>query len=129
MNLKVVVASIIIVGALIFGASTFIESNIEYMDFSKAQTVNKKVQVKGKWVKEKESSFDASKAQFTFYMVDDNEQEVKVVLDGAKPNNFDIATEVVAKGRFKDGYFHANELLTKCPSKYEGDGEAVKKTL
>jgi cytochrome c-type biogenesis protein CcmE len=40
-----------------------------------------------------------------------------------------MATEVVAKGRFKDGYFHANELLTKCPSKYEGDGEAVKKTL
>lgn len=129
MNLKVVVASIIIVGALVFGASTFMESNIEYMDFSTAQSVNKKVQVKGKWVKEKESSFNASTSQFTFYMVDDNNQEVKVILDGAKPNNFDIATEVVAKGRFKEGYFHANELLTKCPSKYEGDGEAVKKTL
>jgi cytochrome c-type biogenesis protein CcmE len=129
MNLKVVVASIIIVGALIFGASTFIESNIEYMDFSAAQSVNKKVQVKGKWVKEKDTKFDAAKSQFIFYMVDDNNQEVKVVLDGAKPNNFDLATEVVAKGRFKDGYFHANELLTKCPSKYEGDGTAVKKTL
>ncbi|MCK9409101.1 MAG: cytochrome c maturation protein CcmE [Bacteriovoracaceae bacterium] len=129
MNLKVIVASIIIVGALIFGASTFMESNIEYMDFEMAQTVNKKVQVKGRWVKEKESNFDATTSQFTFYMVDDNNQEVKVVLDGAKPNNFEIATEVVAKGRFKDGYFHANELLTKCPSKYEGDGEAVKKTL
>ncbi len=129
MNLKVIVASIVIVGALIFGASTFMESNIEYMDFSKAQSVNKKVQVKGKWVKEKESKFDAATSQFTFYMVDDHQQEVKVILDGAKPNNFDIATEVVAKGRFKDGYFHANELLTKCPSKYEGDGEAVKKTL
>lgn len=129
MNLKVVVASIIIVGALIFGASTFIESNIEYMDFAKAQSVNKKVQVKGKWVKEKETQFDPAKAQFTFYMVDDNQMEMKVVLDGAKPNNFEMATEVVAKGRFKDGYFHANELLTKCPSKYEGNSEAVKKTL
>jgi cytochrome c-type biogenesis protein CcmE len=129
MNLKVVVAGIIIVGALVFGAATFMESNIEYMDFERAQIVNKKVQVKGKWVKEKESGFDAQRSQFSFYMVDDNNQEVKVVLDGAKPNNFDIATEVVAKGRFKDGYFHANELLTKCPSKYEGDGEAVKKTL
>lgn len=129
MNVKVVVAGIVIVAALIFGASTFMESNIEYMDFAKAETVNKKVQVKGKWVKEKESSFDASKSQFIFYMVDDNMKEVKVVLDGAKPNNFEIATEVVAKGRFKEGYFHANELLTKCPSKYEGDGEAVKKTL
>ena len=129
MKPKVVVAVVIIIGALIFGASTFLESNIEYMDFAKAQSVSKKVQVKGKWVKEKESQFDAAKSQFTFYMVDDNQQEVKVVLDGAKPNNFEMATEVVAKGRFKDGYFHANELLTKCPSKYEGDGQAVKKTL
>jgi cytochrome c-type biogenesis protein CcmE len=129
MKPKVIVAVVIIVGALFFGATTFLESNIEYMDFAKAQTVTKKVQVKGKWVKEKDSQFDATKSQFTFYMVDDNQQEVKVVLDGAKPNNFEMATEVVAKGRFKDGYFHANELLTKCPSKYEGDGEAVKKTL
>ncbi len=129
MNVKIIVAAIVIVVALVFGATTFMESNIEYMDFSKAQSVTKKVQVKGKWVKEKESFFDAQKSQFTFYMVDDNQQEVKVVLDGAKPNNFEIATEVVAKGRFKDGYFHANELLTKCPSKYEGDGETVRKTL
>jgi len=129
MKPKVIVAVVIIVGALFFGASTFLESNIEYMDFSKAQTVSKIVQVKGKWVKEKDSQYDATKSQFSFYMVDDNQQEVKVVLDGAKPNNFEIATELVAKGRFKDGYFHANELLTKCPSKYEGDGEAVKKTL
>ncbi len=129
MKTKIIVAVVIIVGALVFGATTFLENNIEYMDFSKAQTVNKKVQVKGKWVKEKDSQFDAQKSQFTFYMVDDHQQEMKVVLDGAMPNNFEMATEVVAKGRFKDGYFHANELLTKCPSKYEGDAEAVKKTL
>ena len=129
MNLKVVAAGVVIVGALVFGASTFMESNVEYMDFAKAKSVNKKAQVKGKWVKEKESHFDAVTSQFTFYMVDDNQDEVKVVLDGAKPNNFEIATDVVAKGRFKDGYFHANEILTKCPSKYEGTSEAVKKTL
>ncbi|MGA9407916.1 MAG: cytochrome c maturation protein CcmE, partial [Bacteroidota bacterium] len=58
-----------------------------------------------------------------------NQREAKVVLDGAKPNNFELATSVVAKGRYKDGYFHATELLTKCPSKYQGDAEAVKKTL
>ncbi len=28
----------------------------------------------------------------------------------------------------KDGYFHAREVLTKCPSKYEADGKEVKKT-
>ncbi len=129
MNAKVIVAVIVIVGALVFGATTFIESNIEYMGFAKAESINKKVQVKGKWLKDKETSFDATKSQFTFYMIDDNNTECKVVLDGAKPNNFEIATEIVAKGRFKEGYFHANEILTKCPSKYEGDASAVKKSL
>ncbi|MBI4548879.1 MAG: cytochrome c maturation protein CcmE [Ignavibacteriae bacterium] len=90
---------------------------------------NKKVQVKGEWIKEKESTFDVSKSQFTFYMKDDNDQEVKVVYDGAKPNNFEIADAIVIKGRYQDGYFHANEILTKCPSKYEGTSETVKKTL
>lgn len=129
MNMKLIAGLTIIVAALIFGAMTFIESNVEYMDFAKAEQVNKKVQVKGKWVSDKETQFMASTSQFSFYMVDDNNKEVKVVLDGAKPNNFEIATEIVAKGRFKDGYFHANEVLTKCPSKYEGDGTAVKKSL
>lgn len=129
MNIKLIAAGVIIVGALIFGATTFVQSNVEYMDFAKAETVNKKVQVKGAWVKDRETVFDASKSQFTFYMVDDNKKVCKVVLDGAKPNNFEIANEIVAKGRFKDGYFHANEILTKCPSKYEGDATAVKKSL
>jgi cytochrome c-type biogenesis protein CcmE len=54
---------------------------------------------------------------------------MRVVLDGAKPNNFEIATSVVAKGSINGDHFHAKEVLTKCPSKYEGDAEAVKKTL
>ena len=53
---------------------------------------------------------------------------MKVVLDGAEPNNFKMAESVVAKGKIKDGYFHASEVLTKCPSKYEGDGKDVKKS-
>lgn len=129
MNAKMIAGVIIIIAALIFGAMTFIDTNIEYTDFAKAEALAKKVQVKGKWVAEKETKFDATNSQFIFYMVDDNNRECKVVLDGGKPNNFEIATEIVAKGRFKDGYFHANEVLTKCPSKYEGDGTAVKKTL
>jgi cytochrome c-type biogenesis protein CcmE len=129
MKVKIIIAGIVIVVALIFGMMSFVESNVEYMDFSKAEKTMKKVQVKGKWLKERESQFDASKSQFSFYMVDDNQKECKVILDGAKPNNFEIATEIVVKGRLKDGYFHASDILTKCPSKYEGDASAVKNTI
>ena len=125
MNAKIITGIIVIVLALVFGAMTFLDSNVEYTDFAKAQAVNKKVQVKGKWISAKETRFDAASSQFTFYMVDDHNKECKVVLDGAKPNNFEIATDIVAKGRFKDGYFHANEVLTKCPSKYQDKQNAA----
>jgi cytochrome c-type biogenesis protein CcmE len=129
MNVKIIIAVVVIVGALIFGAMSFVESNVEYTDFARAEAVAKKVQVKGTWVREKDASFDAARSQYSFIMRDDNQKEVKVVLEGAKPNNFDIATSIVAKGRYHDGAFHATEILTKCPSKYNGDSTSVKKTL
>jgi len=128
MNGKVIVAGVVIVVGLVLGAVNFFESNVEYADFATAEKTGKKVQVKGEWIQDMESNFDADKAQFTFYK-DDNQQVMRVVLDGAKPNNFEIATSVVAKGSINGDHFHAKEVLTKCPSKYEGDAEAVKKTL
>jgi cytochrome c-type biogenesis protein CcmE len=67
--------------------------------------------------------YDTGNNTFTFYMRDEDKRIAQVVLDGAKPNNFDIATSVVAKGRYENGVFHASEVLTKCPSKYEGNPE------
>jgi len=129
MNGKVIVAGVVIVIGLVLGAVNFFESNVEYADFTTAERTGKKVQVKGEWIQDMVSGFDADKAQFTFYMKDDNQRVMRVVLEGAKPNNFEIATSVVAKGSFNEDHFHAKEVLTKCPSKYEGDAEAVKKSL
>lgn len=126
---KVIVAGVVIVVGIVLGAVNFLESNVEYSDFGTAERTGKKVQVKGEWMKDMESGFNADRAQFTFYMKDDNQKVVKVVLDGAKPNNFELATSVVAKGTFDGDHFHATEVLTKCPSKYEGDAESVKKSL
>jgi cytochrome c-type biogenesis protein CcmE len=129
MKPKIIVGGIIVVAGIILGALNFMESNVEYADFSAAEKMNKKVQVKGEWIKDQPTSFDSEKIKFSFYMKDDANRISKVVLDGAKPNNFEMATSVVAKGKFVNGEFHATEVLTKCPSKYEGTSEAVKKTL
>jgi cytochrome c-type biogenesis protein CcmE len=126
---KIIVGGIVVVAGIILGALNFMESNVEYADFSTAERTHKKVQVKGEWMKEQPSSFDAEKVKFSFYMKDDANRTTRVVLDGAKPNNFELASSIVAKGKFVDGEFHATEVLTKCPSKYEGTSEAVKKTL
>ena len=129
MNAKVIVGIVVIVAGIVLSAVNFVESNVEYGDFATAEKTHKKIQVKGEWMKDQESFFDSQKAQFIFYLKDDNNKVMKVVLDGAKPNNFELATSVVAKGKYMGDHFHASEVLTKCPSKYEGDAASVKKTL
>ena len=129
MKPNVIIAAVIVVAFIIFGSYSFLESNVEYTNVSGAMKTHKKVQLKGAWNKDKESAFDAKSSTFTFYLKDDNGQECKVVLDGAAPNNFELAVSVVAKGRYipEQGYFHATEVLTKCPSKYEAQASEVKK--
>ncbi len=127
MKPKVIIAAVIVLVFIIFGSYSFLENNTEYTDITGAMAKHKKVQLKGSWIRERQSSFDAKTGQFTFYLKDDAGKECKVVLDGAAPNNFELATSVVAKGRFEDaGYFHATEVLTKCPSKYEAQADQIK---
>ncbi|MGH2567877.1 MAG: cytochrome c maturation protein CcmE [Bacteroidota bacterium] len=129
MNAKVTIAAAVIIIGVVLGVSNFIQSNVEYGDFATALRTEKKMQVKGEWVKDKETRFDVDQGKFIFHMKDDNNKVVRVLLDGAKPNNFEIATSLVAKGKFEGDNFHAEMVLTKCPSKYEGDAESVKQTL
>jgi cytochrome c-type biogenesis protein CcmE len=128
MNLKLVIGAIVIVVFVIFGAYSFLQSNVEYTDFNHAKMTSKKVQVKGSWLQDQKTEYVASTNQFVFYMVDDNNTPMKVVLDGAKPNNFELATSIVVRGKCQNGYFHATDILTKCPSKYQATGNEVKRS-
>ncbi|NIQ00058.1 MAG: hypothetical protein GWM98_06255, partial [Nitrospinaceae bacterium] len=50
-----------------------------------------------------------------------------VVYKGVTPDMFEGGREVVVEGTLgTDGVFHANTLLTSCPSKYEAEKEAGK---
>ncbi|MBM4167357.1 MAG: cytochrome c maturation protein CcmE [Ignavibacteria bacterium] len=129
MKLKIILGSIAIVTILVFLAMNFLESKIEYGTITMAKEKGKLIQIKGACVQEKESFYDSKNNQFIFYMKDDEGQETKVIYDGAKPNNFELAEAVVVKGRYSEGVFHAKDILTKCPSKYEGNSEQIKKTL
>jgi cytochrome c-type biogenesis protein CcmE len=128
MKLKLVIGAIVIVVFVIFGAYSFLQSNVEYTDFNHAKMTSKKVQVKGSWLQNQKTEYVASTNQFVFYMVDDNNTPMKVVFDGAEPNNFELATSIVVRGRCQDGYFHATDILTKCPSKYQATGNEVKRS-
>ncbi|CUU08805.1 cytochrome c-type biogenesis protein CcmE [Candidatus Thermokryptus mobilis] len=126
MKIKIIVGSVLIAVFIIFGAYSFMESNVKYVTIEEAKKTAKKVQIVGEWVRDKESYYDARLNQFVFYLKDDNGEIVKVVHKGPRPNNFEIASHVVVKGYYKDGKFESQEILTKCPSKYQS-ADALKK--
>lgn len=127
--MKFVIGIVVIAAGIFFGASSFVQTTVEYADFQTALSTNRKVQVKGEWQQGKESRYDAGSEQFSFFMKDEKGCELKVVYDGMKPNNFELVNALVIKGRAEGSRFHASEILTKCPSKYEADPAKLKKNL
>jgi cytochrome c-type biogenesis protein CcmE len=121
MKKRYLIGGIIVAAFLIVGGMSFLNSSVEYATLSKAEKSGKKVQVTGSCVKDMSTNYDTENNTFSFYMRDEDNRVAKVEFAGAKPNNFDIATSVVAKGRFENGIFKASEVLTKCPSKYESE--------
>jgi cytochrome c-type biogenesis protein CcmE len=129
MKPKVIVGVLVVVAGIVLGAVNFMDTNVEYGDFAAARKSAKRIQVKGEWMREMQSDFDVKTVTFSFYMKDDRQEVVRVIFKGACPNNFELATSIVAKGTFVDGEFHASDILTKCPSKYDGSAEEIKKSL
>lgn len=119
MKSKYIIGGLIIAAFVVFGAVSFMQNNIAYVSARVAEQTHRTVQVKGSWVKDMKTFYDPKTNTFHFYMVDDQKTIMPVVLNGAKPNNFEVAPSIVAKGRFEDGVFEATDILTKCPSKYQ----------
>ncbi len=121
MKNKYVFGGVIIVLFLGLMGYLLTQSNINYeSNFKNVMASDKTFKATGSWVKEKSYEINKEQRTFSFYMVDENGNEMKIVYDGTIPNNFESAISVVVTGQYKDGYFHAKDILTKCPSKYEG---------
>lgn len=120
MKKKYLIGIIVGIVFVILAIYSFDSSKIEYSDFSSARKEHKTVQIIGSWVKELPSNYDNQKNEFKFHLKDEKNEIAEVLYNGGKPNNFDIAPMVVVKGKFEGDIFIASEVLTKCPSKYEG---------
>jgi cytochrome c-type biogenesis protein CcmE len=108
---------VVFLGIMIY---LFTQSNIQYQDdFSQVMNTTKTVKATGSWVKTKNYHIDKANKTFSFYLMDEKGNEMKVIYDGTMPNNFETATSVVVTGTYTGDYFHAKDILTKCPSKYE----------
>lgn len=120
MQNKYIFGGAIIVLFLAIMAYLFTQSNIKYeSNFANVKASDKTCKATGSWVKEKNYEMNREQNTFSFFMKDENGVEMKVIYEGAMPNNFETATSVVVTGSYRNGYFHAKDILTKCPSKYE----------
>jgi cytochrome c-type biogenesis protein CcmE len=126
MKLKYIVG---LVGALLVVITAVLVVNakkIEYADLADAATSGRRAQIAGTWVKTQGNTYDPATNEFKFTLKDEKGTEMPVILAGAKPNNFELATSVVVTGYVEHGTVRASAILTKCPSKYEGDGTNLK---
>jgi len=63
---------------------------------------------------------------FSFYLVDSEGLEKKVMFNGSKPQDFERSESVVITGKMKGDAFLADKILMKCPSKYNDGKEGLK---
>jgi cytochrome c-type biogenesis protein CcmE len=60
-----------------------------------------------------------NKLSFSFIMVDNNNEEQEVYYNEPMPADFFRSEQVVVVGSYHDNLFVADQILLKCPSKYE----------
>ena len=113
------VGAVLVVAFLAYGTTSFKSNLTPYVSFEEASRTGKKVQVAGGLVQDSTKYHDASE-ELRFAMVDENGNTMTVHYNGVKPGNFEEAVQIVAVGSFSEGVFHAEQLLVKCPSKYQG---------
>lgn len=115
-----VVAGIVIIAFVVLGASSFKNVMTNYVEnFAEVpKSTRSIIQVPGDVIKDK-TTYRRDDGTLVFYMKDPRGKEMRFTYKGVKPANFDQANRVVAIGRYKDGAFKADQLLVKCPSKYQ----------
>lgn len=124
-QIKFIVGGLIILAAIIYLAFTSIQSTGAYymtadqLVQNRAELVGRKLRVSGTVVHDTES-WDAQNLMLKFQVTDSTGEKVWVSFHGSRPSNFGEATEAIIEGQLlPDGVFKADNLLLKCPSRYE----------
>lgn len=125
MKLSSILTLVLILAGIAFTVRAFVTNTSPYVKVSQLEARGQHVHLPLKPLHET-AQFDIKTMTLTFEGEDETGR-VKVVYPKGKPNNFEAATQVVAIGSYKDGVFYAEEMLVKCPSKYQGETQTASK--
>ncbi|MFO7847965.1 MAG: cytochrome c maturation protein CcmE [Balneolaceae bacterium] len=123
MNIKLIagVTSIVLFTSLLM--YNFGNSIDSYVNFEQAEN-RSSAHVVGTWDDTQDWGFSRETMRFNFYMKDQDGNVRRVIYPKPKPNNFEQATQLVVIGEMQNNVFVANDMLMKCPSKYNDADEA-----
>jgi len=115
------IGAVVVLGFLVLGLSTFTKSMTPYVSFDEARSSRRTVQVMGA-LEKGTTRYDTASKTLHFNLLDPTTKTaLPVTYRDVKPANFEDAISIVAIGRYQEGAFHAEKLLVKCPSKYQGE--------
>ena len=122
MNVKIMLALVLLIAAGAIGVTSFRKTVTPYISFAEARRSSGMVQVNG--VLADKNYVMKPAEQFLEFRLKDSQNEILPVrYRGVIPGNFDQAVSVVAIGRYQADHFEADQLLVKCPSKYQAAAE------
>ncbi|MCI0331506.1 MAG: cytochrome c maturation protein CcmE [candidate division Zixibacteria bacterium] len=120
MKARYIIALVIIIGFVIYGAVSLKTSLTPYVSFAEAKSSPQTVQVMGE-LEKSATRYDTTAGLLYFTLKSKEGELLQVSYKGVRPGNFDQATQIVAIGNYKAQVFEADQLLVKCPSKYQGE--------
>ena len=131
-QIKFVIGSVLIVLAVGYLITTSISTTskffltVDELALAGTQYHGSGIKVKGKVVNGSISRDPNDRLDVSF-RIEENKATLPVTYKGVTPDMFEDGREVVVEGTLdKSGVFHANTLMTSCPSKYEAEKEAGK---
>ncbi|HMQ06655.1 MAG TPA: cytochrome c maturation protein CcmE [Saprospiraceae bacterium] len=100
-----------------------------YANFAIAEQSGERVKIVGQLAKDQPIIFkpEVDPNRTTFYLKDDSDVIKQVILLHPKPQDFEMAEQIVLTGRMEKGSFVADDILMKCPSKYKDEEILLKK--
>lgn len=122
---KLHILGIIVIAVAIGVIFVSLKNTSTYADFTEAiSNPDKEFHVVGKLDKSQPQIYDPkiNPDEFLFSMADNKGVIRQVVLHKSKPQDFEKSEQIVLIGKMQGEHFHANDILMKCPSKYN-DGK------
>lgn len=118
---KLHILGIIVIAIAIGVIFISLKNTSTYADFTEAiSNPDREYHVVGKLDKNQPQIYDprVNPDEFLFSMIDNKGVIKQVVLHKSKPQDFEKSEQIVLIGKMQGDNFHANDILMKCPSKY-----------